>query len=227
MHVYLIDEGLELWLKAIQHCKTPNDELIKLANNLMPVIESSSTYLRNCLHIMQAYTLLVPEYFIKTFGPSIVSNFIEMQKDMRIEGVIMIHAMYIMMLKANIVLSCEILKPALVNVFEVVYNSDVYVSELKTFLQVVARVLAMNQQAFGEILSIMGKSDGFERILEVMLEKYHLAQNNEERKLSALAIGSIMTKPVEAVYLNMAVIIEKINKAMLNIVQDESGKKVE
>jgi hypothetical protein len=36
--VYLLDEGLELWLIVIQYAPTPNDALLKLCDNLMPII---------------------------------------------------------------------------------------------------------------------------------------------------------------------------------------------
>ncbi|XP_063695731.1 importin-11 [Culicoides brevitarsis] len=229
MHVYMIDEGLELWLKTIQHCKVPNENLVKLTSNLIPIIESSSTYLRTCLHIVQAYILLIPEYFITNFGPPLVNKLMELQQDMRSEGIIMIHSMYIVMLKTDANLAVQVLRPALIEVFKGVYQAEVYVSELRIYLQIIARVLAMHPNAFGEILQAMGKPDGFEKIFEVMLEKFHLAQNNEERKLLALAVGSIMTKPVDAIYLNMATIMEKLHKAMLNIVQDdeETGQKID
>lgn len=229
MHVYMIDEGLELWLKTIQHCRVPNENLVKLASNLIPIIESSSTYLRTCLHIIQAYVLLIPEFFMTNYGPPLVSKLMELQQDMRSEGIIMIHATYIVMLKADANIAVQVLRPALVEVFKGVYQTEVYVSELRIYIQIIARVLAMHPNAFGEILQSLGKPDAFERIFEVMLEKFHLAQNNEERKLLALAIGSVMTKPVDAIYMNMAVIMEKLHKAMLNVVQDddETGQKIE
>jgi hypothetical protein len=37
-HVYLIEEGLELWLLTIQNSPELNDELMALAENLIPII---------------------------------------------------------------------------------------------------------------------------------------------------------------------------------------------
>lgn len=36
--VYLLDEGLELWLVVIQYAPSPNDDLLKLCDNLLPII---------------------------------------------------------------------------------------------------------------------------------------------------------------------------------------------
>ena len=36
--VYLLEEGLELWLVVIQYTPTPNEALLKLCDNLLPII---------------------------------------------------------------------------------------------------------------------------------------------------------------------------------------------
>lgn len=36
--VYLLDEGLELWLVVIQYANSPNEALFKLCDNLLPII---------------------------------------------------------------------------------------------------------------------------------------------------------------------------------------------
>lgn len=36
--VYLLDEGLELWLVVIQYAPSSNDDLLKLCDNLLPII---------------------------------------------------------------------------------------------------------------------------------------------------------------------------------------------
>lgn len=36
--VYLLDEGLELWLIVIQYTPAPNEALLKLCDNLVPII---------------------------------------------------------------------------------------------------------------------------------------------------------------------------------------------
>lgn len=36
--VYLLDEGLELWLVVIQYAPMPNEHLLKLCDNLLPII---------------------------------------------------------------------------------------------------------------------------------------------------------------------------------------------
>lgn len=37
-HIYLIDEGLELYLIVVQYSKEPNQELLKLSENILPII---------------------------------------------------------------------------------------------------------------------------------------------------------------------------------------------
>lgn len=37
-HVYLLDEGLELWLIVVQYSNVVNDHLLRLCSNLVPTI---------------------------------------------------------------------------------------------------------------------------------------------------------------------------------------------
>lgn len=46
--VYLMDEGLELWLTIIQYTPEANDALIKLCDNIVPIIGENLLLLLNC-----------------------------------------------------------------------------------------------------------------------------------------------------------------------------------
>lgn len=41
--VYLLDEGLELWLVVVQYAPAPNEALLKLCDNLLPIIGEFTT----------------------------------------------------------------------------------------------------------------------------------------------------------------------------------------
>lgn len=57
--VYLLDEGLELWLIVIQYTPTPNEALLKLCDNLVPIIGK----LNACLSV--ANVLILPCEFLE------------------------------------------------------------------------------------------------------------------------------------------------------------------
>lgn len=219
-HVYLIDEGLEVWLKTVHYTKEPTQELLELASRLLPVIENSSTYLQTCLHIMQGYILLMPEFFIKTFGPNIVNGFRQMSADMRAEGIVLINCMYTLMLRANPALAIPVLRPAFVDAFKHIYSDDAFISVTRSCLILVCRLLVIDRAAFFQIIQDIEKHDAFEHIFSAMLDKTTCTQK-EEMKLVSLALLSIVTEPNEIIYLNMTSILDKINRAMMQLVHDD------
>lgn len=65
-HVYLLEDGLLLWLTTLENTAHPHDALLHLYDNMMPLLELSSENLRLCLQITTAYTLLCPQQFLAT-----------------------------------------------------------------------------------------------------------------------------------------------------------------
>lgn len=63
-HVYLLEDGLLLWLTTLENTATPHDALLQLFDNMLPLMEISSENLRLCLQITTAYTLLCPQQFL-------------------------------------------------------------------------------------------------------------------------------------------------------------------
>lgn len=63
-HVYLLEDGLLLWLTTLENTAHPHDALLHLYDNMMPLLELSTENLRLCLQITTAYTLLCPQQFL-------------------------------------------------------------------------------------------------------------------------------------------------------------------
>lgn len=222
LHVYLIDEGLELWLKTLHFSKECNDVLLQLAKNLFPVIESSSSYLQTCLHIMQSYVLLTPEFFLHTYGAGIVNGFQQMQGDMRSEGVIMINTLYVLMMKTLPDVAIPILKPAFVDAMKAIYSDSAFISITCIYISLVCRLLVTNRMAFIEYLQELNVPDAFEKIFESILERFgHMQARKEDQKLVALAIMSIITEQNDTIYLKFETILDKLNIAMANVVLED------
>lgn len=63
-HVYLVEDGLLLWLTTLENTANPHPALLGLYDNMIPLIQMTSENLRLCLQITTAYTLLCPEQFL-------------------------------------------------------------------------------------------------------------------------------------------------------------------
>ena len=70
--VYLLEDGLELWLVALQNSKHLLPQWMQLASNIPPILELSSENLRTMIYIVQAYIVLAPNEFVATCGASVM-----------------------------------------------------------------------------------------------------------------------------------------------------------
>lgn len=57
--VYLLEEGLELWLVVIQYTPTPNEALLKLCDNLLPIIGKLKAFSFRFLEVLLLSFLIV------------------------------------------------------------------------------------------------------------------------------------------------------------------------
>ncbi|RMC04493.1 hypothetical protein DUI87_18938 [Hirundo rustica rustica] len=64
-HVYLLEDGLELWLVTLENspCLTP--ELLRIFQNMSALLELSSENLKNCFKIINAYIFLSSSEFLQ------------------------------------------------------------------------------------------------------------------------------------------------------------------
>lgn len=117
-HIYLLEEGLELWLVVVENSTALTPELFDLSENLIKIIESSTENLRTSLYIIQSYILLNPSAFLFRYGKTIVKSCTYMLSDMRSEGIVMVMKLYEDCLRCKPDMALELLRPALKNIFK-------------------------------------------------------------------------------------------------------------
>uniref|UniRef100_A0A8C3PX15 Importin-11 n=1 Tax=Chrysolophus pictus TaxID=9089 RepID=A0A8C3PX15_CHRPC len=85
-HVYLLEDGLELWLVTLENspCLTP--ELLRIFQNMSALLELSSENLKNCFKIINAYVFLSSTEFLQTYAVDLCRSFCELLKDITTEG---------------------------------------------------------------------------------------------------------------------------------------------
>ncbi|XP_055641895.1 importin-11 isoform X1 [Toxorhynchites rutilus septentrionalis] len=228
-HVYLLDEGLELWLIVVQYSKAMNNDLLKLCDNLLPLIEQSSNNLRTCLAITETYSFLCPEVFLPSYGKDIIKTCHYLLSDLRAEGVIVIYRLFLTILRVARKYSIELLRPYLVEVFRKYYEHEGFLQINQIYLQMIARVLILDQVTFSMILTEMGIPDALEKILTTWLNDMPIVGRSHEKKLLALALTSLITVSNDIIFDNFSSIMTNISETLNDITNEDeqSGAKVE
>nr|CAD7396049.1 unnamed protein product [Timema cristinae] len=198
-HVYLLEDGLELWLAVLENSTQMTPELLQLFNNMQPLFHHHADNLRTCLYITQANILLSPEQFLKMYGEIVVASSNEMLADMRSEGIVMTMRLIETCLRSAPSIAQEIVKPILPRVFEAVYRGSEYPMVMSMYLSVMSRILLSSRDVFSQVVSIVAQLEDsraeiiLDKILDVWLDKMPLVTQLERRKLLGIALTSLLT----------------------------------
>ncbi|XP_067172692.1 importin-11 isoform X2 [Apteryx mantelli] len=197
-HVYLLEDGLELWLVTLENspCLTP--ELLRIFQNMSALLELSSENLKNCFKIINAYIFLSSSEFLQMYATDLCRSFCELLKDITTEGQVQVLKVVENVLKVNPILGPQMFQPLLPSVFRGIIDGERYPMVMSTYLGVMGRVLLQNTSFFSLLLSQMACELGQEldQILGNMIEMWVDRMDNitqpERRKLSALALLSLL-----------------------------------
>ncbi|KAH8297117.1 hypothetical protein KR044_005091, partial [Drosophila immigrans] len=192
-HVYLIEDGIMLWLAVIGNSTTLTPELLALCDHLLPIIKMSSENLRTVLQLIHAYILLDPHAYLSRYGEGFVSYCVHSFEDIRAEGIIAMLRIFETCLKTDAAMGLRLVRPALPFVFQQVCLKQEYPMTMGWYLTLLARTLLIDQSVFMSVVQELPQTDALARILDVWIEMFPLVADThaEKRKLFCLAFASI------------------------------------
>ncbi|ALC41173.1 Ranbp11 [Drosophila busckii] len=192
-YVYLIEDGIMLWLAVIGNSTALTPELLTLCDHLLPIIEMSSENLRTVLQLIHAYILLDANAYLSRYGEGFVSYCVRTFEDIRVEGIIAMLRIFETCLKTDANMGLRLVRPALPFVFQQVCLKQDYPMTMSWHLTLLARTLLIDQAVFMSVVQELPQTDALERILDVWIEMFPLVADThaEKRKLFCLAFASI------------------------------------
>ncbi|XP_069737222.1 importin-11 isoform X2 [Phaenicophaeus curvirostris] len=197
-HVYLLEDGLELWLVTLENspCLTP--ELLRIFQNMSALLELSSENLQNCFKIINAYIFLSSSGFLQMYATDLCQSFCELLKDITTEGQVQVLKVVENVLKVNPVLGPQMFQPLLPSIFRGIIDGERNPVVMSTYLGIMGRVLLQNASFFSLLLSQMACEFGQEldqtlgNMVEMWVDRMDNITQPERRKLSALALLSLL-----------------------------------
>nr|XP_020639328.1 importin-11 isoform X1 [Pogona vitticeps] len=197
-HVYLLEDGLELWLVTLENSPCLTSELLRIFQNMSALLELSSENLRTCFKIINGYIFLSPSEFLQVYATELCKSFCEILKDITTEGQVQVLKVVENVLKVNPVLGPEMFQPLLPSVFRGIINGERYPVVMSTYLGVIGRVLLQNKGFFSLLLNQMACELGQEpnqllgHMIEMWVDRMDNITQPERRKLSGLALLSLL-----------------------------------
>ncbi|XP_067378350.1 importin-11 isoform X3 [Channa argus] len=197
-HVYLLEDGLELWLVTLENSPAVTPELLRIFQNMSALLELSSENLRTCFQIVNAYIYLSATEFLQNYAESLCRSFCDLLKDVTNEGQVQVLKVVEIALKVSPVLGAHMFQPLLPAVFRGIVDGERYPVVMSTYLGIMGRVLLQNSSFFSSLLTQMASECGQEMdqllgsVIEMWVDRMDNITQPERRKLSALALLSLL-----------------------------------
>ncbi|XP_075039084.1 importin-11 isoform X2 [Mixophyes fleayi] len=197
-HIYLLEDGLELWLVTLENCISVTPELLRIFQNMTALLELNSENLRVCIKIINAYIFSASPEFLQMYGASICQSFLQLLKDITMEGQVQVLKVVENVLMVNPDVGPQIFHALLPPVLRGILDGERYPVIMSTYLGVLGRVLLQNQGCFSSLLNQMSQECNQEvdqilgNVIEMWVDRMDNITQPERRKLSALAVISLL-----------------------------------
>ncbi|KAG8035764.1 hypothetical protein G9C98_001420 [Cotesia typhae] len=231
-HVYLMEDGLELWLALLENIATPTPGIMELVQNMPAVLDFGldQVTFKPAINIIQAYILLSPQNFVGELGSRIIKGIKSIMSDLRSQDALPVMELLETILRVAPEQGAQLIKPILTKIFKLVYlgEEDQVIMMMSMGLIITSRVLLNARDIFAQVISELVKEIGGEeneetvmaRIIDVWLVHMSYVTQSEGMKILALALCSLLnanSPPV--VFQNFSTIIGSIVEVLNDIMR--------
>jgi hypothetical protein len=197
-HVYLFEEGLELWLRTVQNYSQHSMEMMQLLPIAIELLDHGSDSMRKVLHILEAYILVDPLGVLQS-NATILVNVIS-----RLFGGLSIPAMQAFLHFVDVLIqSCHVCN-CLENLLQVFYTQGLLHKMINVVLTdgdigpvivdiiiLVSRMILYNPDQMIKMIESID-SNALQAFLGKSLDKFDAMGHLKQRKLFALALASLV-----------------------------------
>jgi len=216
--VYLLEDGLELWLVALQNSRNLLPQWLNLSSHLSPLLEFGTENLRTMIYIVQTYMILSPSQVITVCGNSIVQPLNNQYGDLQDEGVLMILRLVDLSLKVGPPQSSRIFQSLIIRSLQAVHEGHAYPMLMSMHLSIISRMILNYKAEFQEFLTQVGNEVGKSsdevagKLLDVWMDKMPCVTQPDRRKLLSLALTSLLNS-------GSPVVEQRIYGVLLNVTE--------
>lgn len=198
-HVYLMDDGLELWHVTLTNADHISKELLDLYENMPQLFEISTENLRICLKVTEGYIYLGGIEFMQRYAEVMEKSFMSLLSDLRTEGIILVLKVINLVFRAYPQEGPRVFSSMLPGFLQSVLIADEHPMVMSIHVTLFARIILQNQEFFWNFMEKVGteshtQMDSLLRsFLTAWIETIDSMTQPERRKLSALAMASLIT----------------------------------
>ncbi|KAI9291960.1 ARM repeat-containing protein [Neoconidiobolus thromboides FSU 785] len=200
-HIYLIEEGLELWVNILKNSPRITNQLIQLMPIAIQLIDSNSENIKLVFKILNSYLLLCPNEFIQNHGLELFSNFSLVLIHLRADASELVHQFLDgMLILCNPITYQLSFKQS--GLFKDLINGAIKTEEMAYYqvgyLNIIARLCIINPNYFYEcfIQCFEDYNSIFLKFINNWVDKYDNIGNIRQQKLHCLAWAYLLALPI-------------------------------
>ncbi|XP_029197189.2 importin-11-like [Acropora millepora] len=197
-HVYLLEDGLDLWHNVLMNASRITPELLHLFVNLQALLDFGSENLRICFAIIESYVLLDEKEFLQSVSAPVVNSCLSMLGNIKTEDGIILSKVVETVIKVSPLRGTELFAQVLLKIFHMILEVEEYTPLLVIYLCIVGEVILHNYPAFVQIVESVAQqlhkqsTDVLTQLLDVWLDKMDCMTRLERRKLTVLALMTLL-----------------------------------
>ncbi|GFN82406.1 importin-11 [Plakobranchus ocellatus] len=229
-HVYLLEDGLELWYVTLINAPGMSPELLKLFDNLPALLELGTENLRVCLKIIQCYVLLGSREFMQAYSEVLATSLLSLMTDIRTEGMVLILRTVELVLKAFPNEGPSVFQAMLPGIIGTILDPEENCVVVAMHLSLFARILLQNQEFMWSVIQHIAAEAGkdtdsmFGSLLDIWADRFDIITQPERRKINALSLASLLSLNYRIVTDRFGVIINCLVEVLHDICRvDDDG----
>lgn len=197
-HVYLMEDGLDLWHNVLVNASCMTPELLHLFVNMPALLDLGSENLRTCFAIIESYVMLDEKEFLQNFSAPVVNACLTMLGNIKPEGAIILSRVIETVVKVSPFSGTEQFAPVLLKIFHMILEVEEYTPLLVIYLCIIGEIILHNYPAFVHFVENVAHqlskqvTDVLAQLLDIWLEKMDCMTRLERRKLTVLALITLL-----------------------------------
>ncbi|XP_793829.2 importin-11 isoform X2 [Strongylocentrotus purpuratus] len=232
-HVYLMEDGVDLWYETIQNAPAMTPELLQLFSNMPEVLEMATENLKTCLLIISSYVILGKEQFMQSHGQTVATCTTGIVAELRTEGVTVVLKTIETVFKMFPIEGPHFFESYLPKVLEEILSKDIYPMLMTMYVSLLCRIIIKNQDYFFSVLDGIAKSwkttpdELLTTLIQTWVDRMDQLAAAERRKLTGLAFASLMTSSSRAVMERLPDMMYIIVEVLHDVCREENDKKLD
>ncbi|KAG0042504.1 hypothetical protein BGZ83_000388 [Gryganskiella cystojenkinii] len=198
-HIYLMDDGFDLWLATLKSSRESTEELISLVPAAVSLLSQGMDHMRTMLKILQSYLLLDAERTFQISGAALINAIAGLLGDLNPDA-----SVAIMQFMEMLALNCPIrssgdlyVSSGMVNkVLGVILAKKDTNVVLTQYLGFFARIALEDAEYLTQAITSAGQQFGQPQLLgtlvDIWMEKFDNISHPKHRKLHAMGLTSMM-----------------------------------